>query len=114
MLTVLPVQLISAGVQNSGMKMNMQKFVQLEQKCMHASTEDSQQSTGFESSCCEDASHQCDNCTNCPQAASASFTLPVNYLEDTPSLSSQKIINSHLLVSGLSQKNLLRPPRIII
>lgn len=113
-LTALPVQLINASAENSSMKMSMQKLVQAEAKCMHTSNDERQQSTDVAASCCDDTSHQCDNCTHCPQVASALIALPVNYQENTPSLTGQKYLISHLLVNGFSQKNLLRPPRIII
>lgn len=112
-LTVLPVQVISADVENSNMKMTMQKNVQTEHECMHGSTKDSQQSTGV-AACCDDSSHQCDNCPNCTQAVSASFLMISNYSKNTLPLITPKYFISHLLLNGVTQQNLLRPPRSFI
>lgn len=112
-LTVLPVQVISADVENSNMKMIMQKTVQTEHECMHGSAKDSQQSTGV-AACCDDNSHQCDNCPNCTQAVSASFLMISNYHRNTLPLISPKYLISHLLLHGVTQQNPLRPPRSFI
>lgn len=114
-LTVLPVQVITAGVESSSMQMSMMKSAQLKQKCMHTSATDSQETTTIAAaSCCDDSSHQCDRCGTCPQAASSMTILPAYFVEKTTSLDTQKFLISHLLLNGVPQKNLLRPPRSFI
>lgn len=113
MLTVLPVQMISADVERSNMKMSMMKIVQLEMECMHTSVSDSQEITN--NSCCDDVSHQCDSCGDeCPQAASAMTILLSQSSDKTYSLKAQKFFTRHLLLYGIPQNNLLRPPRTLI
>lgn len=111
-LTALPVQVITAGVENSNMQMKMEKSAQVEQECMHTSAADNQEI--IEMSCCDDSSHQCDNCGNCPQATSAMIILPSHHLNKTIPLIKQTFFISHLLLDGVPQKNLLRPPRTLI
>lgn len=113
MLTVLPVQVISADIESSNMKMSMTKTTQSEMECMQSLVSDSQEITN--NSCCDDVSHQCENCGgDCPQAASAMIILPSQTLDKIYSLKTQKFFTRHLLLNGVPQNNLLRPPRTLI
>ncbi|MDH5601348.1 MAG: hypothetical protein OEY78_08610 [Gammaproteobacteria bacterium] len=116
MLTVLPVQVISADVKNSGMKTSMQKKIHAVHECIHGSTEVNQQiKNNGEHACCDSLSHQCDNCVNCSQAVTTPLLLIViNQPGNTELLISQKYFSSHLLLSGVIQQDLLRPPRNFI
>ena len=69
--------------------------------------------TAVTKSCCDDQSHECQNCNNCPQATSAMF-LPSYLAVKTSLLKTQKYISSHLALNSAPQKNLLRPPRTLI
>ena len=112
-LTVLPVQVVNADVENSNMKMSMMKTAQIEMECMHTSVSDNQEITN--NSCCDDVSHQCESCgDDCLQAASAMIILPSQTSDKTDSLNTQKFYTSHLLLNGVPQNNLLRPPRTLI
>lgn len=113
MLTVLPVQVISAGIENSNMQMKMQmKMSQAESKCMHQQSDQVTEQT-LEKSCCSEHSNQCKSCNNCPQVTSA-MALTTPYQAVHPSFIKEALSNSHLLLNGTPQKNLLRPPRNII
>jgi len=109
--TVLPVQVISASIESTNMKVSMEKTAQAEQECMHASMTESQEI--IEMTCCDDQSHECQSCNNCPQAASAMF-LPSPPFVKTSSSKTQKYSSSYLFLNGVPQKNLLRPPRNLI
>ena len=112
-LTVLPVQVISAAVESSSIQMSMAKVTQAEQNCLHTSASAEQEITKM--SCCDDVSHQCESCGDeCPQAASAIIILPSQPADKTYSLNTQKFFTSHLFLNGVSQNNLLRPPRTLI
>ena len=116
-LTVLPVQLISAGVENLNMKMNMSQQAQSNSDCMHEMTEQrastqSEQNT-IDKSCCNEQSHDCQRCDNCPQVVSTMIS--PSYMKVKPSLLKiSNFITAHSVLNGISQKNLLRPPRNFI
>lgn len=106
-LTVLPVQVISASAENVDMQMSM---TQVSNDCMHGQSSEHQ---SVEKSCCDDQSHQCESCNNCPQVASA-MVLTAQHQTVQVSIKKQVLFSSHLLLSGTPQNNLLRPPRTII
>ena len=110
-LTALPVQVISAGIENSNMQMKMSavKVNQAESNCMHQKS-DEQVS---EKACCSEHSNQCKSCNNCPQVASA-MVLTTTHQAIHPSFEKEVLFISHLLLNGVPQNNLLRPPRTII
>lgn len=116
-ITALPVQLISASAEVVGMQMSMSQQMQANNECLHEMnaqlTEIETSATSIENSCCNDQSHDCQSCNNCPQAASAIF-LPLDVFVKISSLEIQKYSTSYLFLNGVSQKNLLRPPRIFI
>lgn len=119
MLTVLPVQVINASAKNnavslSNIQMSMEKTTQVNHECMHALAKESQKVSKMP--CCDDSYHQCDgydSCGDCSQATSAMFLPSMNSINNL-NLNIQKIISNHLSLNGTSQKNLIRPPRIII
>lgn len=116
-ISALPVQLISAGVEVVGMQMSMSQPVQAKNECssdmdMQHTNLDSQQDS-IDKSCCDDQSHDCQSCNNCPQAVSAMF-LPLDTFVKISSLEIQKYSTSYLFLNGVPQKNLLRPPRTLI
>lgn len=106
-LTVLPVQVISAGVESSNMQMSM---TQVSSDCLHGQSSEQQ---SVEKSCCDDQSHQCESCNNCPQVTSA-MVLTAQHQTVQISIKKQVLFTSHLLLSGVPQNNLLRPPRTTI
>lgn len=112
-MTALPVQLISANVESLNMQLNMQKSMsqqtQANNECMHEMAEQN----SINKSCCDDQSHECQNCNNCPQAASAMFLFPQSF-DKTSILKSQKYFTNYLFLNSVPQKNLLRPPRTLI
>jgi len=116
-ITVLPVQLISASAETLSMQMIMSqpavaKNECLPEKMLHHTSRDSEKNAMGES-CCDDNSHGCQSCDNCPQAVSAMF-LPFDTFVKTASLKLDKNSKSHLSLSGIAQKNLLRPPQITL
>ena len=120
-ITALPVQLISASVKNLNMQMSMHKIMsqqtQATSECMHEKTEQlvklEVEQISINKSCCDDQSHECQSCNNCPQAASAMF-LPSYPNIKTSLLKTKKLLTSYLFLNGVPQKNLLRPPRTLI
>lgn len=110
-LTVLPVQVITAGVDYTNMKMSMEKTNSAQKECMHVSVVKNEKLS--EMACCDNSSHQCDSCGNCPQVSSATF-LPGMSLSKTYTLETQTFSISHFSLNGVPQKNLLRPPRTSI
>ena len=115
-ITALPVHVISANVKNANMQLSMVKTTQVTDanECMHAMASQKQQQATTEKSCCDNQSHQCQNCNDCPQAVSV-MVLPMQYAANIfSSTNTQKYFNSHLTLSGNSQSNLLRPPRLNI
>jgi len=116
-ITALPVQLISASAEIVGMQMSMSQPVLENSECssdmgMQHTNLDSQQDS-MDKSCCDDQSHNCQSCNNCPQAVSVIF-LPLDTFVKISSLEIQKYSTSYLFLNGVPQKNLLRPPRILI
>jgi len=115
-ITALPVQLISASVEVVSMQMSMSQQMLSNNECsdmgMQHTNLDSQQDS-IDKSCCDDQSHDCQSCNNCPQAVSAMF-LPLDVFVKISSLEIQKYSTSYLFLNGAPQKNLLRPPRILI
>jgi hypothetical protein len=116
-LILLPVQVLSAGIENSNMQMKMQlKMSQMkdkaESKCMHQMAEKLKQQTS-KKSCCDEHSNQCKSCNNCPPVVSA-MVLSSPFQPVHPSFKKQTLFISHLLQNGTPQKNLLRPPRHFI
>lgn len=114
-VTALPVQLISARVDVVGMQMSMSQGTQLDNDCMSAISDECDQSehNNVDKSCCDDQSHTCNSCDNCPQAVTAMFSSSDAPIKTT-SLETQKHFISYSFLSGISQKNLLRPPRTLI
>lgn len=110
-LTALPVQVITAGVDYTNMKMSMEKTNSAQKECMHVSMVENEKLS--EMACCDDSSYQCDNCGNCPQVSSAAF-FPSMSLSKAYSLEIQTFFISYSLLNGVPQKNLLRPPRAFI
>lgn len=111
-LTVFPVQVISADVESSNMKMSMMNPVQLETECMHTLVSNSHETIN---SCCDEVSHQCDSCGNdCSPAVSTMIILASQTSDKIHSLNTQKFFTRHLLLNGIPQNNLLRPPRTLI
>ena len=114
-LTVLPVQLISASVENLTMQMNMSQQAQSNSDCMHEMTEQhvSAEQNSINKTCCDDQSHECQQCDNCPQVVSTMIS--PSYMKAKPSLLKiSDFITAHSVLNGISQKNLLRPPRNFI
>ena len=117
-ITALPVQLINAGVETIAMQMSMShQMAQTDNQCMldmsqqHA---DSKTHPGdIDNSCCDDDSHNCQSCDNCPEVISAMFLTGDNFAKSIV-LKSNKISTSYLSLNGVSQDNPQRPPRTLI
>ena len=121
-LAVMPVQLISASVESSvektKMQMSMMNSMQMDNECVEALTHNvskvqiEQNST--DKSCCDDQSHQCQSCNNCPQAASAAMFLLSHQNTKAMLVSAQNNAANYLVLSGIPQQNILKPPRTFI
>ena len=114
-ITALPVELISASAEVVSMQMSMSQPVQIESQCMSGMAEQNVHSeqNSIDKSCCDDQSHSCESCDNCPQAVTAMFSSFDAFIK-TASLKTQKYFTGYLSLNGVSQKNLLRPPRTLI
>ncbi|MFK5915037.1 MAG: hypothetical protein QM484_11750 [Woeseiaceae bacterium] len=115
-ITALPVQLINADVEVISMSHQMS---QTENQCMldemtqqHDANSEIN-SNSMDKSCCDDESHTCQSCDNCPQAITAMF-LSTDNVNKPLVLKSHKIYVSYLSLNGISQKNPQRPPRTLI
>lgn len=124
MLTVLPVQLISAAINKdalqvsvaTGVSENNQAEAKSEHKCMHEMAKEVQQA---KMPCCDDnaTSHQCEGCSSCGDCSKVSASisiLPVNKSIVQFYSSTQQIVSHHLSLNGISSKSLIRPPRTLI
>lgn len=108
-ISALPIQLISANVEFVGMQMSMSQQMQASNnECLHEVGQKSASTS--KNSCCGEQSQDCQNCNNCPQAVSVLFSL-VNPVIKVALLSDENTITSHLILHGVSPKNLLRPPQ---
>ena len=106
-LTALPVQLISASAENVSMQMSMSQTLVTSNKCEHEMT------TEVANSCCDDQSSGCQGCNDIPSATSVMVSAsqaPVKIAL----LKTAKMSIHHLILDGVPQKNLLRPPRTLI
>lgn len=118
-VTALPVQLISASVENLEMQMSMYKSmsqpVEAPSECQHGM--ENQQLVIAEkqngNACCENQSHDCLGCDSFSNTSAVMLLFPYA-TKKTASLRAVKVISSHLVLTGIPQKNLLRPPRIIV
>lgn len=115
-LAVLPVHVIAASVKNSNNKMSHALVSQVKHECHHYSEDNSQEDVLHSAmSCCGDSSYQCNNCSNCSQASGGISTLLLSTAPDKLFFfNTEKFLISHLLLNGVPQKNLLRPPRILV
>lgn len=111
-ITALPVQLVSASTENVSMQMSMSQQAQAENPCLQDMTVQhmGSEQNSINKSCCDDSSHECQSCNNCPQAVSL-MLLPLDAFIKTSSLEIKKYSTSYLFLNGVPQKNLLRPPR---
>lgn len=115
-LTVLPVQLLGANVENISMQMSMGHSVTglsttSAKECLHSVARKSMATkTDMEKSCCDEQSHQCKSCNHCLHITTATI-LPSPLSAKIFFSSSEKFLVSHLSLNGIPQNNLLRPPR---
>ena len=113
-ITVLPVELISANAETLSMQMSMNQTVLSKTKCLHDMSKGIVEiKSDSLSSCCDEPSNDCQGCNDVPHASSAMVT-SVHTMVSTSLLKSPKFSISHLVLNGISQQNLLRPPRNII
>ena len=112
-ISALPVQLISASAEFVSMQMSMSQKMELNKECLHDMSAEAK--TVIENSCCggEQQLSHCQGCNDVPQAASAMVFSSSTFL-NVSILSSTKLFTSNSLLYGVSQKNLLKPPRTII
>ena len=107
-LTVLPVQLVSASAETVSMQMSMnQTMVLASDACDHEMPKQ------IASSCCEEQSSGCQGCNDVPTAISVMVS-PSQAPAKTSLLKTVKISIHHLILDGVPQKNLLRPPKTLI
>ena len=113
-ITALPVQLISASAENVAMqvRMNQNQQVAVNTECLHEMNI-AADAGSIENSCCDDQLHDCQNCNNCPQAVSAMLS-PSDAMVKISLLKTTKFSIGHLVLNGIPQNNLLRPPRNLI
>ena len=107
-LTALPVQLISASVESLSMQMSMSQTDVTASECEHERT-----TTQAANTCCDEQSNGCQGCNDIPSATSA-MVLPYQASTKTALSRTAKTSTHHLLLDGVDQKNLLRPPRTLI
>ena len=113
-VTILPVELISANAETLSMQMSMNQPVLSKTECLHNMNKEIVDiKTDAISSCCDEPSNDCQGCNDVPHASGAMVT-SVHTLVSTSLLKSPKFSSSHLVLNGISQQNLLRPPRNII
>jgi len=117
-LTVLPVQLISAGVESTSMHMNMEHSAISQtglsaKECLHNQVVEQgiSKKHATAKSCCDDQSQQCKSCNHCLHVTVTSI-LPSMLSENIFSSASETFLVSHLVLNGVSHNNLLRPPRV--
>ena len=106
-LTALPVQLISASAESVSVQMSMSQTLVTDSGCENATT------SQVANSCCDEQSSGCQGCSDVPSAASA-MVLPSQAPAKIALLKMAKISIHQLALNGITQKNLLRPPRILI
>ena len=106
-LTALPVQLISASAETINMQMSMSQTLVMSSECEHEIT------TQVANSCCDEQSSGCQGCNDVPSATSAMGS-PSQAPAKIALLKTSKISIHHLVLDGVPQKNLLRPPRTLI
>lgn len=106
-LTALPVQLISASAETVIMQISMSQTLVTGNECEHEMT------TQVANSCCDEQSNGCQGCNDIPSAASAMVS-PSQSPAKTVLLKTSNISIHHLVLDGVPQKNLLRPPRTLI
>ena len=106
-LTALPVQLISASADTVSMQMSMSQTMVTSSECENEMT------TQAANSCCDDPSSGCQGCNDVPSATSVMVSA-----SQAPAkialLKRAKMSIHHLVLDGVPQKNLLRPPRTLI
>lgn len=113
-ITVLPVELISASAKTLSMQMSMNQAVSAKTECLHGMDEATvEMKNDAVSPCCDDPSNNCHGCNDVPQASSAMVT-SVHRTVSTSLLASAKFSLRHLVLNGIPQQNLLRPPRSFI
>ena len=106
-LTALPVQLISASAETVSMQMSMSQTSGTNSECEHEMT------TQVANSCCDDQSSGCQGCNDVPSATSVMVS-PSHAPVKASLLRTAKISIHHLILNGVPQKNLLRPPKTLI
>lgn len=117
-LTVLPVQLISAGVTSTSMHMNMEHSAISQtdisaKECLHnqVAKQEMPEKHAAGKSCCDEQSQQCKSCNHCLHVTATSI-LTSALSENIFLFANEAYLVSHLLLNGIPQNNLLRPPRV--
>lgn len=113
-ITVLPVELISASAETLSMQMSMNQVVSSKTECLHDMSEAMVEiKNDALSSCCDEPYNGCQGCNDVPQASSA-MVKSVHTVVNTSLVKSPALTISHLVLNGVPQQNLLRPPRSFI
>jgi hypothetical protein len=119
-LSVLPVQLINASAATALMQMSAQskQSVLVKQKCLHKMTvqvaaAEKGPETAKKSCCDESSNNSCQGCNNFPHTSSA-VVLPALAMVKNSLVKISELSIRHLVLNGIPQKNLLRPPRKLI
>jgi hypothetical protein len=121
MLTVLPVQVIAASIENDLVKLSdkqavQENIIQVKHECMHGNADKVNKSSDMP--CCEDsfAFHQCNGCDNCGECIQGTtvMTEPAIKFSIPSNFKNQKIVSNHLFLNGISSKSPIRPPRTLI
>lgn len=110
-ITALPVQLISADVENISMQMSMEHQALSSKECLHDMKRQIESET--KNTCCDNQNQSCQGCNDISHATSVFVSPSQNFTKNFITKTS-KISISHLLLDGVPQKNLLRPPRNFI
>ena len=106
-ITALPVQLIGASAESVSMQMSMSQTMMANNECLHEMNTQSE----IEKLYCDDQSHDCQNCNDCPQAVSVSLSPPFAKIEISL-LKATKFSISHSVLNGIPQNKFLRPPKV--
>ena len=89
------------------MQMSMSETLVTANKC------ESKMTTEVANSCCDEQSSSCQGCNDVPSATSVMVS-PSQAPAEIALLRIAKISIHHLVLDGVHQKNLLRPPRTLI
>lgn len=118
-ITLVPVKLISANVENLKMQMSMQMHMvqqtEVKNDCMHSMEGHRMdaENVSVNQLCCDEQSDQCQTCNNCPQAANAmTAVFTFNYVNDKNYAVSTHFLKPSVSLLTFLPSSIYRPPKI--